>query len=67
MSLSMAFSQAGFAVGAALAGWVYATSGYGGTAVAAGVGAAVVGVIIALFIPEPPAESREVAAAPATS
>ncbi|MBX2804273.1 MAG: MFS transporter [Myxococcales bacterium] len=62
MSLSMAFSQAGFALGAAVAGWTYVSQGYLGNALAASACALAVGVIIALWVDEPveeeaPAES----------
>ena len=56
MSLSMAFSQAGFALGAAVAGWTYVTYGYLGNAVAAGLAALAVGVIFHAFVDEPEAE-----------
>ncbi|MEM6929211.1 MAG: MFS transporter [Myxococcota bacterium] len=53
MSLSMAFSQVGFALGAAVAGWTYVHLGYLGNATAAGLGALAVGYIIARWVPEP--------------
>lgn len=56
MSLSMAFSQVGFALGAAVAGWTYVHYGFAGNAVAAGLGALGVGYIIGRWVPEPTAE-----------
>ena len=56
MSLSMAVSQVGFALGAAVAGWTYVSLGYTGNAVAAGLGALAVGVILALGVSEPQPE-----------
>lgn len=57
MSLSMAFSQAGFALGAAVAGWTYVSYGYAGNAFAAGLGAIGVGFIIARWVEEPAVET----------
>ena len=56
MSLSMAFSQVGFAMGAAVAGWTYVSYGYTGNALAAGLGALGVGVILGIWVHEPVAE-----------
>ncbi len=53
MSLSMAFSQVGFALGAAFAGWTYVEYGYLGNAWAAGLGALGVGAIFGRWVPEP--------------
>lgn len=53
MSLSMASSQVGFALGAAVAGWTYVKLGYTGNAIAAGLGALAVGAILAAWVGEP--------------
>lgn len=53
LSLSMAASQVGFALGAAVAGWTYVHLGYAGNAIAAGLGALAVGGIIAAWVDEP--------------
>ncbi|MEN0060882.1 MAG: MFS transporter [Myxococcota bacterium] len=57
MSLSMAFSQVGFALGAAVAGWTYVEFGYTGNAIAAGLGALGVGAIIGRWVIEPTADA----------
>ncbi len=58
MSLSMAFSQVGFALGAAVAGWTYVHLGYTGNAVAAGLGAVAVGGILHWYVAEPAPEGQ---------
>lgn len=52
MSLNMAWSQAGFALGSAAAGWTYAMGFAANTALAAG-GATLAAVVVAGFVPEP--------------
>jgi predicted MFS family arabinose efflux permease len=59
LSLTVATGQTGFAVGAAVAGAIYASSGYAGTAFVAGLGALGVGLMIGLFVPEPDPDAED--------
>ena len=53
LSLSMATGQAGFAFGAAAAGWTYVSAGYGSNTVLAAIGAFMTAIVLATLVPEP--------------
>lgn len=57
MSLTMATSQGGFAIGSALAGWLYAHTGYGGDVVAASVATLGSALLVAFGVGEPRPET----------
>lgn len=57
MSLTMATSQGGFAVGSGLAGWLYAHHGYGGDVVAASVATLGSALLVAFGVGEPKPET----------
>lgn len=57
MSLTMATGQAGFALGAAAAGWTYVSLGYAANAWIAAAGAALTAILLARFVPEPGSEA----------
>jgi predicted MFS family arabinose efflux permease len=57
LSLTVALGQVGFAVGASLSGIIYEQSGYGPTAVLAGISVMGMGVMVWFFVPEPPLSS----------
>ncbi len=56
MSLTMASGQAGFAIGAAAAGWTYVTAGFTANAMIAAGGAMATALLLALFVSEPKPE-----------
>lgn len=62
MSLNMCFSQAGFAVGAGVAGWAW-TQGFAMNGMLAGAAAVVAAGIVALWVPEPEADAPTAAPA----
>ncbi|HKK92368.1 MAG TPA: MFS transporter [Longimicrobiales bacterium] len=53
MSLSVALGQVGFAVGAGLAGWLYAVTGYWSNTVLGGFSVLIMGIIVWTALPEP--------------
>lgn len=53
LSLTMATGQAGFAIGAAAAGWTYVAFGYGSNTALAAIGALCTAAILGFFVPEP--------------
>jgi hypothetical protein len=57
MSLTVGVGQVGTGIGGALAGSLYATAGYGASALLAGVAMAVITVLIYLFLPAVPVDS----------
>lgn len=57
MSLTMATSQGGFALGSALAGWLYAQHGYGGDVIAASIATLGSALLVAFGVGEPEAET----------
>ncbi len=58
MSLTVALGQVGFAIGASLAGPLYAFRGYASNTVLAAVSVLAMGVVVWIYIPEPKIESE---------
>ncbi|MDT8368877.1 MAG: MFS transporter [Longimicrobiales bacterium] len=56
MSLSVALGQVGFAVGAAFAGWLFASTGYWSNTVLGAISVLAMGIIVWVAVPEPRGE-----------
>lgn len=63
MSLSVALGQVGFAVGAALAGWLFDVTGYWSNTVLGAFSVLAMGIIVWTALPEPEGDPRKVASA----